>query len=108
MYVDTDSILGPLMNNLAVAPDVQGQVLMMRQTLLSRPNLEAVAGKTKLIGPDMARADADRVLDRLQKESTSGQSTAPCWRSATLPAIRRPRTRSCARCWICSSRRTRA
>ena len=68
LYVDTDSILGPLMNNLAVAPDVQGQVLMMRQTLLSRPNLEAVAGKTKLIGPDMARADADRVIDRLQKD----------------------------------------
>ena len=68
IYVDTDSILGPLMGNLAVAPDVQGQVQMMRQTLLSRPNLEAVASKTGLLHAGTGPRDIDLVLKHLQQE----------------------------------------
>lgn len=54
IYVDTQSILGPLMRNLAITPDIDGQVQMMRQTLLSRPNLEKVAEKAGLdpVPPD--------------------------------------------------------
>lgn len=40
LYVDTETILGPLMKGLAVAPDFDRQVEMMRRTLLSMPNLE--------------------------------------------------------------------
>lgn len=40
IYVDTESILGPLMDKLAVSPDIQRQVEVMRQTLLTRPNVE--------------------------------------------------------------------
>src|SRR4051794_29663843 len=40
IYVDTESILGPLMDKLAVSPDIQRQVEVMRETLLTRPNLE--------------------------------------------------------------------
>jgi polysaccharide chain length determinant protein (PEP-CTERM system associated) len=68
VFVDTDSILGPLMNNLAVAPDVQGQVQMMRQTLLSRPNLELVAQEAGLLLEGGTPRDKDTVLKRLQKE----------------------------------------
>jgi polysaccharide chain length determinant protein (PEP-CTERM system associated) len=68
VYVDTDSILGPLMNNLAVAPDVQGQVRMMRQTLLSRPNLETIASKTGLVPKGTAPRELDRIYARLQDE----------------------------------------
>ena len=67
IFVDTDSILGPLMNNLAVAPDVQGQVQMMRQTLLSRPNLEAVADKVGLL---------EQGGERLQQEGRAGHDLA--------------------------------
>jgi polysaccharide chain length determinant protein (PEP-CTERM system associated) len=48
VYVDTQSILGPLLKNLAVTPDVERQVDIMRQTLLSRPNMEALVRATDL------------------------------------------------------------
>jgi polysaccharide chain length determinant protein (PEP-CTERM system associated) len=40
IFVDTGTILGPLMKGLAVSSDVGAQVEIMRRTLLSRPNLE--------------------------------------------------------------------
>jgi polysaccharide chain length determinant protein (PEP-CTERM system associated) len=46
VYVDTTSILQPLLKGLAVQSDLPAQVEIMKQTLLSRPNLEAVARKT--------------------------------------------------------------
>jgi uncharacterized protein involved in exopolysaccharide biosynthesis len=40
IYVDTQSILKPLMAGLTVQPNVAQQVNMLSRTLLSRPNLE--------------------------------------------------------------------
>jgi polysaccharide chain length determinant protein (PEP-CTERM system associated) len=48
LYVDTETILGPLMKGLAVAPDFSRQVEMMRRTLLSVPNLEVLIRMTDL------------------------------------------------------------
>jgi polysaccharide chain length determinant protein (PEP-CTERM system associated) len=64
VYIDTKSILGPLMRNLAITPDIDGQVQMMRQTLLSRPNLEKVMEKAEL-GPGL---DDPRVREDQLKE----------------------------------------
>jgi polysaccharide chain length determinant protein (PEP-CTERM system associated) len=48
VYVDTDSILGPLLQGLAVDSSVKSRVDMMAKALLSQPNLEMVATETGL------------------------------------------------------------
>lgn len=49
MYVDTQSTLRPLLQGLAVQPDVSEQVRMLARTLLSRANLEAVIDANHLL-----------------------------------------------------------
>jgi len=42
VYVDTQSILKPLMAGMTTTPNVEQQVMFMRRTLISRPNVERV------------------------------------------------------------------
>ncbi len=48
LYVDTSSVLRPLLRGLTVQPDISERVTMMSRTLLSRPNLEKLMRMTDL------------------------------------------------------------
>jgi polysaccharide chain length determinant protein (PEP-CTERM system associated) len=48
IYVDTETVLKPLLKDIAVDDNAQGEVRIMQQTLLSRPNLAQVARATDL------------------------------------------------------------
>ncbi len=68
VFVDTDSILKPLMNGLAVQPNIDQQVTMLSRTLLSRPNLEKLVRMADLDLKDQTKVDQERVIDVLQRD----------------------------------------
>jgi polysaccharide chain length determinant protein (PEP-CTERM system associated) len=48
VYVDTESLLKPLMAGLAITPNTDQQVALMSRTLISRPNVERLIRKADL------------------------------------------------------------
>ena len=72
VYVDTQSILRPLLSGLTVDNSNQGaqQVALMTRTLLSRPNLEKVARMTDLDLKGQTPEQMETVLTGLSKEIT--------------------------------------
>lgn len=72
IYVDTDTLLAPLLRGMAVDVNMTQQVDMMQRTLLSRPNLESVLrmsdldlrANTPLEKDNLINSVADRVTVR--------------------------------------------
>jgi polysaccharide chain length determinant protein (PEP-CTERM system associated) len=72
IYVDTQSILKPLMAGLTVQPNIDQQIAMLSRTLLSRPNLEKLVRmadldlnlKTQLERDDLITQLAGRIQIR--------------------------------------------
>ena len=67
IFVDTQSILKPLMSGLAVQPNVEQQVVMLSRTLISRPNVERLVRMTDLDLKSQSRMDQDTLIDSLMK-----------------------------------------
>lgn len=65
VYADTDALMNPLLSGLAVQPDVRDRLQIITHTLLSRPNLEAVADKTGLSLRATTPQDRDELLSSL-------------------------------------------
>ncbi len=64
VYLDTQSALRPLLKGLTVDPEVDSNLAIVRQAILSRPNIEKVAKETQL---DL-RADTPEARERLLNE----------------------------------------
>jgi polysaccharide chain length determinant protein (PEP-CTERM system associated) len=65
IYVDTQSILKPLMSGLAVQPNVDEQVKMLSRTLISRPNVEKLVRMADLDLKKQTKAEQDALIDSL-------------------------------------------
>lgn len=65
IFVDTQSILQPLMSGLAVQPNTEQQVVMLSRTLLSRPNMEKLVRMADLDLGAKSRAAQDGLIDSL-------------------------------------------
>jgi polysaccharide chain length determinant protein (PEP-CTERM system associated) len=67
IFVDTQSILKPLMSGLAVQPDINQQISMLARTMLSRPNIEKLARLSDLDHLAATPGDRERLIDGLMK-----------------------------------------
>jgi polysaccharide chain length determinant protein (PEP-CTERM system associated) len=65
VYVDTQTVLKPLMRDIAVQPDIDQQVAMLAKTLLSRPNVERLLTSQALSNEQLTPKQFDSEVDRL-------------------------------------------
>ena len=73
IYVDTQSVLKPLMSGLAVQPNVDQQIMILSRTLISRPNVEKLIRMAdldlKLASKDEQEALIDQLIKTLEIKS---------------------------------------
>ena len=67
VYVDSQSTLRPLLQGLAVEPNVGDQVSMLARTLLSRANLDTVIDANHLLPPGASQAQREQLRQQLAK-----------------------------------------
>ena len=67
IFVDTQSILKPLMSGLAVQPNVDQQIGMLSRTLISRPNVEKLIQMTGLEKEAVTKEAHEALVDQLSK-----------------------------------------
>jgi polysaccharide chain length determinant protein (PEP-CTERM system associated) len=67
VYVDTQSVLKPLMSGLAVQPNVDLQVAMISRTLITRPNMEKLVRMADLDLEARTPEEREALIERLMK-----------------------------------------
>ena len=67
IYVDTQSILQPLMSGMTVAPNIDQQVAMLSRTLISRPNVEKLVRMADLDLVSNTKAEQEALIEQLMK-----------------------------------------
>src|SRR5262249_41359397 len=81
VYVDTQSVLRPLLKGLAVDPEVESNLAIVRQAILSRPHVEKVAPETDLDlrakTPEEMEALIDVLMQRIVIENDARSPVAP-------------------------------
>jgi len=68
VQLDTQSMLRPLLKDLAVEPDLQMRMQALTATLLRRENLERIASENELLLEASTQAQEERILDGLEQQ----------------------------------------
>lgn len=74
VFVDTQSVLRPLMAGLAVQPNVDQQIAMLSRTLISRPNVEKLITMADLDLGVNTSAEREALISRLSKDLRIGSA----------------------------------
>ncbi|MGH8854696.1 MAG: XrtA system polysaccharide chain length determinant [Telluria sp.] len=72
VYVDTQSILKPLLSNMTSLPNIEQQVMFMRSTLISRPNVEKVMRMVDLDIKAKNQKEHEKLVDELMEKIKIG------------------------------------
>lgn len=72
VYVDTQSMLRPLLSGMTSMPDVNQQVMFMRRTLLSRPNIERLMRDVDLDVKAKNTKEHERIVNELMSNLRLG------------------------------------
>lgn len=67
VYLDTQTILRPLMRGIAVQPNIEQQVAMLSRTLISRPTVERLIRQADLDLGAESKADKNALIDSVTK-----------------------------------------
>ena len=67
LYVNTDSILKPLMRDITVQPNDEQRITMLSRVVISRPNIETLVQKSGLEAQARTPAERERIVDGLMK-----------------------------------------
>ena len=67
VYVDTQTVLKPLMHGLAVQPDIDEQIGMLARTIIARPNIEKIMHSANLDVSATSQIQRDQMVDDLTK-----------------------------------------
>lgn len=67
VYVDTQSLLRPVMAGLAIQPNLDQQVALMSRTLISRPNVEKLVRMADLDLGVKSNTEREELIDNLMK-----------------------------------------
>jgi len=70
IYVDSRGVLGPLLSGLAVDPGLDAEAQVMKQTLLSRPNLEKLARETDRDVEVSSLTEREALVEQLASSTT--------------------------------------
>ena len=65
IFVDTDSVLKPLMSGLAVQPNVEQRLMILSRTLISRPNVERLVRMADLDHTVKTAEERQQLVDGL-------------------------------------------
>lgn len=68
IYVDTQSLLRPLMSGLAIQPNIDQQINMLSRTLITRPNVEKLIRMSDMDIDVKTKKERDELMDALIKD----------------------------------------